>query len=68
MCPSPASGLVVRFDKETGAAEERVVRDLDTSFSAFKAALYLWRMGHVQQFEKGTETAAAPPEEGVLLQ
>ncbi len=44
--------MVVRFDKATGEAEESTVKDLELSFSAFKAALYLWKVQHLQQFER----------------
>ena len=49
---SPAvDALVVRFDKKTGAFEEKRVCNLDAAFSAFKAALYLWKVNKVELFE-----------------
>ena len=52
LCPDVAVGAtVVRFDKTTGVAEVKSVKDLDASFAAFKAALYLWRTSNTQQFE-----------------
>lgn len=52
--------MVVRFDKSSGEFEEKCVKDLDASFSAFKAALYLWRMSSLQQFDNSTGREASP--------
>jgi hypothetical protein len=43
--------VVVRFDKKTGNFEEKRVANLDVAFSAFKAALYLWKTSKVQVFD-----------------
>ena len=51
--------MVVRFDKQTGEPEESTVKDLELSFSAFKAALYLWKVQHMQQFVKRAHTETA---------
>jgi hypothetical protein len=51
--------LVVRLDKNTGAFEEKRVANLDTAFSAFKAALYLWKVDKVDLFQTKEDRPAA---------
>ncbi len=47
--------VAVRFDKKTGSFEEKRVANMDTAFSAFKAALYLWKVSKVDLFTTRTE-------------
>jgi hypothetical protein len=43
--------MVVRFNKDSVGYEEKRVANLDVAFSAFKAALYLWKVSKVELFE-----------------
>lgn len=47
--------VAVRFDKKTGAFEEKRVANMEAAFSAFKAALYLWKVSKVELFTTRTE-------------
>ncbi len=58
-CYAAVDAMVIRFDKTTGAFEEKHVNNLETAFSAFKAALYLWRVSKVELLD--TRTAATAP-------
>lgn len=42
--PRAVRGMVVRFDRATGAAEVMEVKDMRAAWNGFKAALYLWRL------------------------
>lgn len=57
--PEIADAVVVRFDKRSGAFEEKRVGDLDAAFSAFKAALYLWKTTKQPLFVTSRSESAA---------
>jgi hypothetical protein len=58
-CASPVDAVVVRFDKKSGMFEEKRVANIDVAFSAFKAALYLWKVNKVELFQTRVEGPTA---------
>ncbi len=48
LTPYAVDAVVVRFDKVTGGFEEKRVANMHVAFSAFKAALYLWKMSKAE--------------------